>query len=241
LGRILVVGHKGAGLSEPENTLRSIRRAIEIGVDAVEVDVRRTRDRHLVLIHDATVDRTTDGKGMVDSFLLDELRALDAGQGEKIPTLEEAIGLVDGRVGLVIEIKEPDTISQILETVGALGNAPRTTFASAWHESLKTAKERYPSSMCEVLLGCEPVNPAMPAVLALEAKADVVFMGRQFLSEMIVSEAHARSIRVGAGSVNSANDLSQVLKLGVDEVGSDAPELVIGALGQNRYRASEAA
>ena len=208
--RPLVVGHKGAGLAEPENTLRSIKRAIEIGVDAVEVDVRRSKDDRLVLLHDVTLDRTTNGKGRVDSMTLEELKALDAGQGEVIPTLEEAIGLVAGKVGLVVEVKEPETLSQILVLVGRSGSSDRTTFASAWHGSLKIAKERFPSSRCEVLLGCEPVNPAMPAVLALDARADSVFMQRQFLSERIVSEAHARLVAVGAGNVNSADVLAPI-------------------------------
>jgi len=230
LRRLFVVGHKGAGPLDPENTLRSIERAIEIGVDAVEVDVRRSKDGQLVLMHDPTLDRTTNGKGRVDALTLSELQSLDAGRGERIPTLEEAMGAVGRKAGIVIEIKEPESLRQVLDAVERAGIVERTTFASAWHHSLRIARERFPESKCEVLLGCEPVNPAMPALLALDARADAVFMQRQFLSGGIVSEAHAKSIRVGAGAVNSADDLARVLELGVDEVGSDAPELIIAAL-----------
>lgn len=234
--RPIVVGHKGAGSAEPENTIRSIRRAIEVGVDAVEIDVRRSKDDRLVLMHDATLDRTTNGKGKVSLMALAELRGLDAGQGEVIPTLDEAIDFVAGKIGIVIEVKEPETLFQILDLVGHSGKADRTTFASAWHGSLKIAKERFPSSKCEVLLGCEPVNPEMPAALALDAKADGFFMQRQFLSERIVSGAHDKSLTVGAGNVNSTDDLAEVMKLGVDEVGSDAPEIIMKALRQNQTR-----
>ncbi len=230
--KLLVVGHKGAGLTEPENTLRSIRQAIEIGVDAVEVDVRGTKDGELILMHDATVDRTTNGKGRVNSMTLRELRVLDAGQGEVIPTFEEVVGAVLSRIGLVVEVKEPETLPRILDVVESSGRSERVAFASAWHDSLRTAKRRFPSSKCEVLLGCMPVSPAMPAALALDAKADGVFMQRQFLSERIVNEAHGKSIMVGAGNVNNAADLDEVMRLGVDEVGSDAPELIIRALRQ---------
>jgi glycerophosphoryl diester phosphodiesterase len=228
--RPFVTGHKGAGLQEPENTLRSIKRAIEMGVDAVEVDVRRSLDGQLVLMHDSTLDRTTNGKGRVDSLTLSELRTLDAGQGERIPTLDEVVSTVSGKAGIVIEIKEPESLRQILDAVGRADVVEKTTFASAWHDCLRIAKERFPESKCEVLLGCEPVNPAMPALLALDAKADAVFMQRQFLSGGIVSQAHAKSIQVGAGAVNSADDLARVLELDVDEVGSDAPDLIIAAL-----------
>lgn len=219
-------------MAEPENTLRSIKRAIEIGVDAVEVDVRRSKDDRLVLMHDVALDRTTNGKGRVDSMTLEQLRTLDAGHGEVIPTLDEAIGLITGRIGAVLEIKEPETLSQVLSVVGDSGNSDRIAFASAWHDSLKTAKARFPGSRCEVLLGCAPVNPAMPAALALDAKADGVFMQRQFLSERVVGEAHAKSVMIGAGNVNNSDDLAEVMRLGVDEVGSDAPELIIKALRQ---------
>src|SRR5438046_1238870 len=95
--RIIVTGHRGAAGLEPENTLRSFRRACDLGVDRVETDVHLTRDRRLVCIHDATVDRTTDGSGAVGDLTLEEIRRLDAGKEERIPTLTEAIDVVRGR------------------------------------------------------------------------------------------------------------------------------------------------
>ena len=81
------IGHRGAAGHEPENTLRSIERAIELGVDFVEMDVQLTRDGHLVILHDKRVDRTTNGRGYVSQMSLAEVQALDAGKGEKIPTV----------------------------------------------------------------------------------------------------------------------------------------------------------
>ncbi|MEM3426627.1 MAG: glycerophosphodiester phosphodiesterase family protein, partial [Thermoproteota archaeon] len=103
MSSVLKIGHRGARFYEPENTLRSFRKALELGVDAVELDVRRTRDGELVVIHDAEVDRTTNGKGLVRELTLEEIRRLDAGKGEKIPTLEEALDFLDGRVKILIE------------------------------------------------------------------------------------------------------------------------------------------
>ena len=91
-----IIGHRGAKAYEPENTLRSIRRALDMGVQAVEIDVHASQDGRLVVIHDATVDRTTNGKGRVADLSWTELRRLDAGMGERLPSLEEVVVLRPG-------------------------------------------------------------------------------------------------------------------------------------------------
>lgn len=106
---MMLMGHRGAKALEPENTLLSIKRALEIGVDAVEIDVHLTKDQEIVVIHDSTVDRTTNRTGPVGSYTLEDIRKLDAGKGEKIPTLVEVIGLTKGKAKLVIELKEKGT------------------------------------------------------------------------------------------------------------------------------------
>jgi glycerophosphoryl diester phosphodiesterase len=108
---IYVAAHRGWCAKYPENTMAAFRAAMEIGVDQIETDVRVTRDGELVLIHDATVDRTTNGKGLVCDKLFCELRTLDAGKGEKIPTLRELFELVKDHptITLDIELKEYPT------------------------------------------------------------------------------------------------------------------------------------
>src|SRR5438093_11315666 len=86
----LRIGHRGACGNAPENTLRSIAQAVALGCDLVEADVQRTKDGHLRLLHDARVDLTANGKGLVAELHLEDLRKLDAGGGKKLPTLEEA-------------------------------------------------------------------------------------------------------------------------------------------------------
>src|ERR671930_261980 len=104
---MIVVGHRGCALLEPENTLRAFRRALELGCDYVETDVRFTRDGELILMHDETVDRTTSGS--VADLTFAELRALDAGQGEQVPTLAELLPLLRGRAQILCELKGEDT------------------------------------------------------------------------------------------------------------------------------------
>ena len=107
-----IIGHRGAPREAPENTLSSFELAIRQGADLIELDLHMSADKQLVVIHDDTVDRTTDGTGLVRDLSLVELRALDAGswlrpkfRGERIPTLSEALDLTAGRVGLVVELK----------------------------------------------------------------------------------------------------------------------------------------
>ena len=110
---VKIMGHRGAKAYEPENTLRSIRRALELGVHAVEIDIHLSRDGRLVVIHDATVDRTTNGKGRVADLTWEELRRLDAGLGEAVPSLEEVTALVHGRAHLFIELKDRQAVEPL--------------------------------------------------------------------------------------------------------------------------------
>jgi glycerophosphoryl diester phosphodiesterase len=112
ISRPWVIAHRGTPYDAPENTLISFERAIQQGADLIELDVRQTADRHLVIIHDETLDRTTNGSGTISAATFEELQALDAGawmgksfEGEKIPTLADVLTLTRSRAGLVIEIK----------------------------------------------------------------------------------------------------------------------------------------
>ena len=108
-----IMGHRGAKAYEPENTLRSVRKALDLGVQAVEIDIHLSRDGRLIVIHDATVDRTTNGKGRVSDLSWEELRRLDAGLGEPLPGLEEVVALVRGRAHLFIELKDPQAVEPL--------------------------------------------------------------------------------------------------------------------------------
>lgn len=103
------VAHRGASAYEPENTLRAFRRAIELGADMSELDVQLSKDGALVIMHNSSVDATTNGHGLVRDLTLMELQQLDAGKGERVPTLQQAIDLVRGKNGLYIELKAPET------------------------------------------------------------------------------------------------------------------------------------
>jgi len=102
--RPLIAGHRGYKAMYPENTMLSYRKALALGVDMLEIDLRLTRDGHLVMMHDSTIDRTTDGRGRVEKFTFKELRAFDAGMGERIPAFEDFLGWVHA-TGLFLNVE----------------------------------------------------------------------------------------------------------------------------------------
>jgi glycerophosphoryl diester phosphodiesterase len=118
---MLRIGHRGARAYAPENTLTSFEKAIELDANAVELDVRKTKDGKLVVIHDADVKRTTNGKGLVSELTLNQIKGLSTEGNKKIPTFEEALDFLDKKVQVLIELKEAGYENQVLEILHAKG------------------------------------------------------------------------------------------------------------------------
>lgn len=141
---IKVVAHRGGvGLDVPENTLPAIQKAIETGAQLVELDIRETSDGHLILMHDTTVDRTTDGSGRVDEMTLREIKELDAGgwhserfRGIEVPTLEEALNLMKGKIGPDMDFKDGN-VEKLVEVVNKVGVAGESSYAGSIEDSIK--------------------------------------------------------------------------------------------------------
>src|SRR5580704_778164 len=114
---VVKIGHRGAGGHAPENTLAAIEKGIALGADFVELDIQRTHDGELVCMHDKFVDRTTDGTGAVAGLRLQELKKLNAGHGERVPTLSQALQAANGRVGVILESIAARTGPEILRAV----------------------------------------------------------------------------------------------------------------------------
>lgn len=117
---VLRIGHRGAAGHEPENTLRSFLRAVQLKADITELGVHLCSSGELVVIHDDTVDRTTDGSGRVGEMTFGELRALDAGKGERIPILEEVFSALQGRIAVNVELKGRGTAEPVYELINGL-------------------------------------------------------------------------------------------------------------------------
>jgi glycerophosphoryl diester phosphodiesterase len=221
---MIVTSHRGAGFLEPENTLRAIRRAIAFGADQVEIDVQLTRDGALVLMHDATVDRTTNGTGAVAELTLTAIRQLDAGQGEQIPTLEEALALTDGRITPQIELKGPGAAPAVIKTLHALRCADQVILTSFLHQQLIEVHQLNPGIHTGALWGRLPENVVTQAE---QLGVQALHLWHQFITPQIIADAHGRGLRVRAWNANTEEEMRRLIDLGVDAIGSDRPDLLI--------------
>lgn len=216
-----IIAHRGASAYEPENTCRAVKRALEMGVDAVEVDVRLSKDGHIVVIHDATVDRTTDEKGRVADMTREELRSLDAGRGESIPTLNEILKLVAGRAELVIEIKVSAAEADVIDAVKEARFEDRVTITSFVHPIVKRVKELEPGIRTGVIFYGRPVRISR---LAIDATADVLCPHYTYVDVGMVREAKEQGLRIYPWTVNQPDDMRRLIDMEVDGIVTNKPD-----------------
>ena len=229
---IKTIGHRGAAFLEPENTLKGFRKAIELGLDYVEFDVHRCKSGELVVIHDETVDRTTNGEGFVADLTLQQLKKLDAGKGETIPTLQEVIDVCKGKVKMQIELKEhgleADTISLLM------GNSVGDTLLISFlHECVKKAKEEAAAKNLKIKAGIIIAgNPLNADEMAKAAKADFVAANHFYVNERIVKQVKKAGLGITVWNCDNEHDIKRMLKLNVDMIASNRPDLLLKVLGR---------
>ena len=220
---MIIMGHRGAAALEPENTLLSIERAIDIGVDAVEIDVRLTKDGELAVIHDSSVDRTTNATGLVRDYELEALKQLDAGKGERIPTLQEVMELVGQRATLVIELKEAGTEKKVVELINKNSFKKNVYVISFWHRLVKAVREMDQDIKTGVLLvGC-PVD----ASFATLASAEVLVMRYSFVDRDFVENAHKDNLQIFIWNIDDKRLLEPYIDMGVDGIASNDPRVLV--------------
>jgi glycerophosphoryl diester phosphodiesterase len=205
-GRPLLGGHRGNPAQHPENTMRSFRSAIEAGCDLIECDVHLSSDGRLVVIHDHTLERTTNGKGLVGEHTAAELRRLDAGHGERIPLLQEVVELVIGKVGLVIETKQmpiqyPGLEDKLVAMLRQLGAVADCAVISFHHPSIRVLRDMEPRLQLGILEGARPIDPAR---LLKESRADVYSSHWGATDPQVVKEIHAAGGAVAVWPVDDA-------------------------------------
>lgn len=199
--------------------------------DLVEVDVRLTKDGIPVAIHDATVDRTTDGTGPVKGYTIEDFTRLDAGEGETIPTLLEVLDLVQGEKGLVVEIKESGTEAIVVSVI--MDRMPERLFLVSFHpESVAMAKRLLPGAQAGLIYSGEIVDPVG---LARSVQAEIILPRRDRVSRELVERAHNTGLLVVPWLLNTAGDIDEAIRIGVDGFASDDP------CAARRYLQSEAA
>ncbi|MET7510015.1 glycerophosphodiester phosphodiesterase family protein [Streptomyces albidoflavus] len=216
----LTIGHRGAMGHEPENTLRSFVRAERSGVDLIELDLHLSKDGALVVMHDAEVDRTTDGRGPIAEKTLAELRELDAGQGERVPVFEEVLEAVDAP--LQAEIKDVAAARALAEVLAERRLTDRVEVISFHDEALAETARLLPG-VRTALVASRYGTDVVDRALAVGATALVLNLRRLTLE--IAQRAHKADLRFFTWTVNTEEQLRLALAFGADGVTTDLPEI----------------
>jgi glycerophosphoryl diester phosphodiesterase len=221
---MLRIAHRGASAYAPENTLEAFRKALALNADGVELDVHRCKSGELVVIHDDTLDRTTDGNGPVAALPFKEIRKLRTKNSEMVPTLEEVFHML-GRAHCFIEVKHPeDAVAAARLIDGQLkAGAPAGSLwlISFYHEGLKAALAGYP----HIPIGASFEMLTLPAIHeAHKWGARAILPHYQSLSVDDVKAAQALGLKVVCWTVNQPDDIARLTAMGVDGIMSDYPD-----------------
>lgn len=231
---LLCIGHRGAMGHAPENTLLSIRKALELGVLCMELDVYHV-DGHIVVFHDDRLERTTDGTGYICEKSFAYLRSLDAGEGQQIPTLEEACDVIDSQVCLNIELKGAEMAAPVARLITKLvddgWDKEKFLVSSFHHQALLEMKRMHPDIKLGALIRGIPVDGAR---FAEDLGAFSVHPALDFVNQHFVDDAHVRGLKVFVYGVDHPEDIAKMYRLGVDGVFTGFPERVLENYAQKK-------
>jgi glycerophosphoryl diester phosphodiesterase len=227
------VAHRGASGNYPENTLLAFQKALEIGVDEIELDLYLTKDGHLIIMHDSTVDRTTDGTGAISDLTLAEIKALDAGgvfgeqfRGERVPTWEEALDLVQGKVELNVHLKEGGQpgghyerkVAKVLSDFKMIEDSILTCSDA----SVGTFAEIDSRIECRIFRANR--TPEEYIRKSVEMGLRTMQPGRDITTPDFVQKAHAAGRIVHVFYADTPEDMRAYIEIGVDGILTNYPE-----------------
>ena len=234
------VAHRGATGYAPENTIAAFDLAVDMKADYIEIDVQRSKDGELVVIHDTTVDRTTDGTGKVGDLTFEQLRNFDAGSwkgeqfaGEPIPTFEEILDRYHGKIGILIELKAPELYPGIEEQVSdALRERnldkpqnEKIIIQSFNFESMKKMNRLLPQVPIGVLTS-NRADTTLEALQEFSTYADWFNPSYGVVTEELVNQVHSLGMQIGSWTVRSQEAADLLFEMGVDAIISDYPDYV---------------
>lgn len=231
----VVMAHRGASAVAPENTLIAYKKAIEMGADYAELDVRQTKDGAIVLMHDKTIHRTTGVKGFVWDFTLEELKQVEAGswfgeefRGEPIPTLEEVIRLVKGRMKLNIEVKisenEPGIAQRVIDIVRSENFSKSCIITSFDMETVKTFKAIAPDLKTGLIFDKEYRSDVF------EGNWEILSSNYELVDAEFMHLARNSGKKTYVWTVNDKEEMLRLIGLGVDGIITDKPDLLKSVL-----------
>ncbi|MGM7722749.1 glycerophosphodiester phosphodiesterase [Metabacillus sp. Hm71] len=234
------VAHRGASAYAPENTIAAFDKAVEMKADYIEIDVQRSKDGELVLIHDTTVDRTTDGTGKVGDLTFEQLRSLDAGSwkgeeftGEKIPTFAEILDRYHGKIGILIELKAPELYPGIEASVAQElkernldePQNEKIIIQSFNFESMKLTNELLPKVPIGVLTSSK-LHTTKEALQEFSTYADYFNPHYGIVTKDLVNQVHSLEMKISSWTVRSQEAADFLFEMGVDAIITDYPDYV---------------
>jgi len=225
--KLLCFAHRGASGHEPENTLSATEKAVVLGADWIEVDVYAV-ESELIVIHDERLERTTNGAGFVMDKTLEYLRSLDAGKGQRIPSLREVFDCVNYRAGINVELKGPETavltVSLISEYINKRGwNYDQFIVSSFNHRELTRVNKLDPHIRIGIVLG--GIHRQYKK-FASQVTTHSVHPRIDLVNAEFVRSAHKRGLKVFVYTVNQSDDIARLDAMGVDGIFTDFPELI---------------
>ncbi|MEE2708041.1 MAG: glycerophosphodiester phosphodiesterase [Gemmatimonadota bacterium] len=232
--RLGIVGHRGAGKLAPENTLAAIYTALRMGLDGIECDIQVTSDGEPVLLHDTTLNRTTDGFGQIVDHSVDDLQSLDAGgwyhyiyKGEKIPTLREALELIDGRLTVFLEIKTPSGVEPTADIMQEFRAETWCMIVSSAENVLAQCAKRIPDAPRTILVHPEaPPDPAELIGHMTSIPAGIVGLSPRWLEPDLMDKIRQAGFRVVTGPVDTRDQCDEVFSLLPDYILTNRPDVV---------------
>ena len=228
--KVMIIGHRGAMGHVAENTIPSIKKAMELGVDGIEIDVFKCKTGELVVFHDEKLDRLTNASGLIESLELDSIKKITVLDQYRIPTLEDVLILIDGQVKLNIELKGRGTASPTNDIInqyinkGGWTNDKFIISSFKWDE---LEKIRSLNSLIPIaVLVNTRVNPIEALPFARKVKAIAINPNFKDLNQENIKEIQSNGFKVFPYTINELDDIERMIKLGVDAIITDYPERV---------------
>lgn len=235
----LVIAHRGASAYEPENTLRAFDLAIRQGAQMIELDLHLTRDQHVVVIHDPTLDHTTDLRGRINELTLHDVKRADAGKGERVPTLEETLELTKGKVRLYLEIKDPSAAAETLRLVRHYQCQREVMIASFDIELMRVLGNEVKDIELGIILGTSSLKPtirlreAFPWISLRSINYHVLCMQVQLCHDYLVKRVKANGKTLYVWTADETRQFQRVIARGVDGIVTNRPDRLIQFLLRN--------
>ncbi|MFX1442569.1 MAG: glycerophosphodiester phosphodiesterase [Promethearchaeota archaeon] len=231
---VLIIGHRGANSIAPENTLKAFKKAIELKADFIEFDIRLSKDNETVIMHDDNTFRTTGHDGQITNMTVKELKSLDCGEGEQIPTLHEVIELTNSKIGLQIEVCAPGMAEKLVSILRENDLIESSIVSSFQYSELLNIQKLEPNLKLGLLISANVESNKFVMKFtqkAIKKEFYSIHPYYEFIDENYVNYVHNNNLKVIAYTVNNKSDIENLIKMGVNGIITD--DILITKLALN--------